>query len=255
MRFAIVEGKKAEATPRAKGVCPNCTSELIAKCGRVKVWHWAHKGNPPCDPWFESETEWHRTWKSCFPIDWQEVSHTDSVTGEKHIADVKTPFGLVIEFQHSPITPEERDAREKFYKKMIWIVNGNRAQSDLWYFERGLKLIDKDRRTFEIKWEGPSMLLHNWSDSSARVFFDFGGPELWRLLEFDKKSKIGSVKLALKISLQNFINEKVAGQRSELDEMQLTLLALKIQNNRSKGLPGFERYSARKRRKRGLRRF
>ena len=123
---------------------------------------------------------------------------------------------------------------------MIWIVDGNRAETDKLYFELGLKELDKDRNTFEIRWKGPSKLLHNWADSSARVFFDFGGPALWRLLEFDRKSNIGSVKLALKISLQNFINEKVTGQRSELDERQLTLLALKKRNNRSKGLPGFE---------------
>jgi hypothetical protein len=45
-RFAIVDGKKAEATPKAKGICPHCESEMIAECGRVKVWQWAHKGNP-----------------------------------------------------------------------------------------------------------------------------------------------------------------------------------------------------------------
>lgn len=95
MRFSIVDGEKAEAQPKAKGICPHCQSEMLAKCGRVKVWHWAHKGNPPCDPWWESETEWHREWKDRFPKEWQEITHIDPISGEQHIADVKNPFGQI----------------------------------------------------------------------------------------------------------------------------------------------------------------
>lgn len=75
MRFALVNGEKAEPQPGFRGICPNCQSEMVAKCGRVKVWHWAHKGQPSCDPWWELETQWHRSWKDHFPIDWQEVTH------------------------------------------------------------------------------------------------------------------------------------------------------------------------------------
>lgn len=54
------------------------------------MWHWAHKGRLPCDPWWEPETEWHRMWKDYFPSQNQEVVHFDAATGEKHVADVKT---------------------------------------------------------------------------------------------------------------------------------------------------------------------
>ena len=87
MRFAINNDIKIEATKGAKGICPSCGSELIAKCGEVKVNHWAHKGSRNCDPWWENEMEWHRSWKTNFPTEWQEVVHFDS-SGEKHIADV-----------------------------------------------------------------------------------------------------------------------------------------------------------------------
>lgn len=212
MRFAIVNGMKVEATPKAKGICSNCRSELIARCGRVKVWHWAHKGFPPCDPWWEAETKWHRNWKSCFPKEWQEVSHVDPVTGEKHIADVKTPFGLVIEFQHSPIKPEECASRERFYKKMIWVVDGNRAQSDRYYFEAGLRQLEKDRVKFQIRWEGPSGLLRNWSESRSKVFIDFGQEWFWKLVKFDQSTKIGTVEAVPKISLERYINERIGKQ-------------------------------------------
>jgi competence protein CoiA len=94
MRYAIVDETRVEARPKLRGTCPNCRAEMVAKCGHVKVWHWAHKGRPPCDPWWESETDWHRAWKDAFPTEWQEVCHIDPVTGEKHIADIKSPFGL-----------------------------------------------------------------------------------------------------------------------------------------------------------------
>jgi hypothetical protein len=124
MQFALVNGIKTQAMPGGKGICPCCESETIAKCGKYKIWHWSHKSQKNCDSWWENETEWHRQWKSYFPIENQEVVHKDIDSGEKHIADVKTFNGMVIEFQNSPINVEELKARENFYKRVIWIVNG-----------------------------------------------------------------------------------------------------------------------------------
>jgi competence CoiA-like predicted nuclease len=114
MQFALVNGIKTEAMPGGKGICPCCESETIAKCGKYKIWHWSHKSQKNCDSWWENETEWHRQWKSYFPIENQEVVHKDIDSGEKHIADVKTFNGMVIEFQNSPINVEELKARENF---------------------------------------------------------------------------------------------------------------------------------------------
>jgi competence protein CoiA len=33
MKFVLINGEKAEANKGAKGFCPNCGAELIAKCG------------------------------------------------------------------------------------------------------------------------------------------------------------------------------------------------------------------------------
>ena len=65
-----------------------------------------------------------RIWKSYWSIEHQEVVHTDGLTGEKHIADVKNGSGLVLEFQNSATGHVERGARESFYRNMIWVVNG-----------------------------------------------------------------------------------------------------------------------------------
>lgn len=54
----------------------------------------------------------------------REVVQFDQITGEKHVADVKTIGGLVIELQHSAMSLEELRSREAFYGHMIWIVDG-----------------------------------------------------------------------------------------------------------------------------------
>lgn len=179
MKYALQLEERVEATPKSTGVCPCCGSEMIAKCGNRKVWHWAHKTKQTCDHWWESETQWHREWKNRFPHDWQEVIHLAD-SGEKHIADVKTPDGLVIEFQHSYISSEERLYREKFYSNMIWIVDGRRTKNDL----KRLVKLHEDARTppwyywregNEIKIYDPEWYLPKaWLTSRVKVYFDFG---------------------------------------------------------------------------------
>jgi len=130
MKFALVDGIKKEPSPNLKGVCCNCGSITQAKCGTRKVWHWAHVTLQHCDPWWEGETEWHRLWKGYFPCQNQEVIHFDDETGEKHIADIKTDNGMVIEVQNSPMNELEMLSREHFYKEMMWIVNGEKFKNN-----------------------------------------------------------------------------------------------------------------------------
>src|SRR5262245_49311923 len=118
MKIALVDGNRLEARPGLSGKCPYCQSAMIAKCGERRVWHWAHRGVLKCDHWWENETEWHRNWKNNFPVEWQEVIHT-AENGEKHIADVKTASGRIVEFQHSHLEPVERRSREAFYEPML----------------------------------------------------------------------------------------------------------------------------------------
>jgi len=193
MKFAIVEGIKSEPRPKLRGVCTHCEAEMIAKCGNFKVWHWAHKSREMCDPWWEDESIWHRDWKGCFDDDWQEITHQDSTTAERHIADVKNPFGLVVEFQYSPISHEERQSRELFYENMVWVVNGQRGL-DKNYFFMGLQgPIQNDPLAYQVGWWSKSRLFHNWAHSKVKVFFDFGDDNLWRLVSFDAEKKVAIV--------------------------------------------------------------
>jgi hypothetical protein len=183
MKFALINGVRQEAQRNLSGQCPACDQAMIAKCGDVKVWHWAHKGRRKCDPWWENETEWHRAWKGQFPKECQEIVHKAD-NGVKHIADVKTDQGWVIEFQHSRIEPEERRSRDTFYPKLVWVVDGARLKRDRKQFQNALAksiFTYSNLRAWKIS-PDECVLLKEWADSLAHVFFDFGGETLWLLL-------------------------------------------------------------------------
>ncbi|PKP33277.1 MAG: hypothetical protein CVT99_02155 [Bacteroidetes bacterium HGW-Bacteroidetes-16] len=225
MKYAIVEGKKTEALKGGRGICPCCNSELIAKCGDVKINHWAHKGNRNCDHWWENETEWHRKWKGLFPVECQEVVHLDE-NGEKHIADVRTETGLVIEFQHSFINPEERRSRIGFYQKLIWVVDGLRRIKDK---PRFIKVIEEGRTSllnnliiFLVEFPEESRIIKEWVNCDVPVFFDFQEPErLWFL------SPISTIDMAyiIQINRNYFINSCENGRIEDLVDKVVTIIS------------------------------
>jgi len=112
-----------------------CGSSMVAKCGPRVMHHWAHFGRRNCDPWWENETQWHRAWKSQFPVECREVVHVAN-DGEIHRADIKTPTGIVIEVQHSAMTDAERLSREAFYQNMVWVIDGTpfKQNFDLYHY-------------------------------------------------------------------------------------------------------------------------
>ena len=195
MRFAFVNGVKTEALPKLIGICPCCGGETVAKCGRFKIHHWAHKDKTTCDPWWENESEWHRGWKSYFSVECQEVVFK-SANGERHIADVYTPNHWVIEVQSYSIDDQEARAREAFYGQMVWIINGSKSEFDKTYFNLSLHgPYSEDRRLYGIQWYGRGKLLAKWSTATKHVFLDFGGDVVWQLLKYDPKTKNGEVRV------------------------------------------------------------
>lgn len=179
MKYASVNGERREAEPKLRGACPNCEREVVPKCGQTRIWHWSHKGKLECDRWWEPETEWHRAWKSFFPREWQEVIQTAD-DGERHIADVKNANGCVLELQHSPIDPDERLSRERFYQPMIWVVDGLRYKRDLATFrqvvERGQIVTDKPLRIWSPLTDKAG-IFQRWAPIHWPVFIDFGDEE------------------------------------------------------------------------------
>ena len=206
MRFALVDNQRASPQPGLLGVCCYCGRRMISKCGRYVRWHWAHERRSSCDPWQENETEWHMAWKDRFPKEFQEVIHIDDMTKEKHIADVKTGAGTVVEVQHSRISDSELQSREDFYGNMIWIVD---ARDKHGWFLLGTSSdpIGHDPLCYHFEWWSRGTLVKRWSEARKPVFFDtlfrskytegieLGSDNhaLWRLLEFDTKTNRGVI--------------------------------------------------------------
>lgn len=189
MRYALVNGESCEAERGLSGECRGCGKPMLARCGTVRIKHWAHKGKITCDPWLKDKTEWHIKWQDQFPKPWQEFRLVAD-NGELHIADVKTIKDWVIEFQHSPLAQEERQARTDFYRKLVWVVDGLRRKRDKVKFFESLSEVasvsnpqSPVRRIFKVSWDDCA-LLRDWSGTSTPVFFDFGDEDsmLWCLL-------------------------------------------------------------------------
>lgn len=207
MQYALIDNNKVLPRKGFRGICQCCGNEVIAKCGQYKIDHWAHKTLEGCDPWWETETEWHRNWKNKFPAICHEQIMYDPITNEKHIADVCTLKNNVIEFQHSSIKPEETLARETFYikdgRKMIWVVDGdtglNKGNFDI--SRPGRLRLNGD---INFTWYSTSKIFDKWIKSKAYVLFDFHDGALWYLKQFDPISK--EVCLNLR-SIEDFINK------------------------------------------------
>lgn len=187
MIFAFVAGDRVAASPDVKGetaTCPLCGSRVIAKCGQIKAWHWAHESMADCDPWSEGETEWHLEWKMLFQAmgEFSGPSVEIEKTIGNHRADIVVD-GCVVELQHSPISTEEVHERENFYgSRMCWIVDALKAVSggrftarSSWHYGLSGETIDRDWHSYSwkhrIKWiEKCSRLV--WLDVSSQFIPD-----------------------------------------------------------------------------------
>lgn len=186
---------------------------MIAKCGIQRIPHWAHRSKRSCDSWYEPEKLWHRNWKNLFPPEWQEVVLWDR-TGERHIADVRTTHGLTIEFQHSPIRPPERGARERFYKNMVWVVDGARLTRDWPRFATNFSTLREIMKGFFLCPYPEVLFPRSWIDSTVPVLFDFaavageggapvGSQLLWCLLP----GRVSGQAVLISLSREDFVRE------------------------------------------------
>lgn len=115
-----VDEKENEVYPIKgyRAICPICHTAVTSKMYRAKKPHFAHISNRDCDKWSEGETEWHYSWKELVRNGFYErVIYP-------HRADILGNNNTVIELQHSPISGDNIEQREKFYGEMIWLLDG-----------------------------------------------------------------------------------------------------------------------------------
>jgi hypothetical protein len=114
---AANDGSRVLPSPGAKARCPSCKRPVYARCGKVKVWHWAHRGDRACARNSKGETFWHLAWKLRVPPQAREVPRG----GLR--ADIVGRHGRVVELQHSRIDPRVVDYREETYGDMAWLFD------------------------------------------------------------------------------------------------------------------------------------
>ena len=179
MEYALVNGEKTTAIHSAKGVCLCCGADVFAKCGPQRVWHWAHKNKEECNySNKEVKKQWHIDWQNQFPLDWREVRCPED--NPIHIADIKTPDELVVEFQHSYISAGDRLAREQFHTNMIWVVDGTRLKYDFKRFTKNIEnmqpfIISNSEIPFSlytVNWVD-EILPKSWLSATVPLYFDF----------------------------------------------------------------------------------
>lgn len=239
MKYALVDGQPRAALPGFRGECAICSEPVIPKSGTIRVAHWAHLSGDGVDHRWERETPWHRDWKECFPGEWHEVIHQAS-DGKRHIADVKTEHGRVIEFQNSPISEDERRSREEFYRPMWWVVNGRRLTRDRpRFFEMLRRGAIRGVKPLALSVHVDScMLLQKWADSRVSVFFDFGeneepsdmfhfgAPVLWA----SRLRRTNGTAALIPVYRENFVKAAISGtpikgiDYSEAFERELSIL-------------------------------
>ena len=159
MHFAIDEkGNRINAIFAEKGkkyICPECGGTVILKYGEIKEPHFAHYGCECTDSWHYDMSEWHLSKQEYFDEQYREVVCTDG--RRSHRADILKD-GVVLEFQHSPITAEEFNDRNSFYMslgyKVVWVFDvEEQIENEDLYFEE-----TKNNRD-QMRWKYPKQVL------------------------------------------------------------------------------------------------
>ena len=158
--FYAVDSKGNDITPDDMSeftpyICKRCKQIVIPKRGEIRAHHFAHKSSDndlvrECDR-LQKEfdigmSEWHREWQAMFSD-----GEKEKWFEKKHRADVYLPKeDIIIEFQHSDLTPRMFVERSVFYTKrgmkIIWLFDLRD------YYNNGLlRLLDDDELSEDIR--------------------------------------------------------------------------------------------------------
>lgn len=111
--------------------CPDCNGILIAKRGKLKIWHWAHKSNNThCG---HTETNWHLAMKlAYYNFNNWEIEVPIDIKGKKFRVDtMNKDTNNIREFVHclSPYYFDKHIALKQDGKNILWILDGEKFVS------------------------------------------------------------------------------------------------------------------------------
>ncbi len=187
--YALRGEKIVTAAPSLVGLCPSCAGSVLAKCGDVKVWHWAHEARD-CDPWSEPMSAWHLGWQARADRDTVEI--TIDRDGVRHRADVVLRDGAILEIQRSPISVGEIAERERFYGRMAWLFDASQWIKNVdgpWPWGS-----DDDPRYRWVSKPAGLPVRFGWSCArpshraiAAPIFWDVGDGWVWKVRRFPNR--------------------------------------------------------------------
>ncbi|MCB9841156.1 MAG: hypothetical protein H6809_05870 [Phycisphaeraceae bacterium] len=125
MLYATLDGKRIRPVRGMRATCPTCGEAVEAKCGQIKVHHWAHRSGSACAQSADM-CEWHVNWQM------QVIPEATEVVLPPRRADLRGNDGVVIELQHSAISTEEIASREAHYGHMVWMFDATERFS-IWF--------------------------------------------------------------------------------------------------------------------------
>ena len=199
MLYAIAEDgtKILPAYSGQHAICPGCRGEVIARCGRINIWHWGHVSGVDCDTWAEPLSLWHLQWQSYLAQQGAEIEVTMERGGTTHRADAVLKNGTVVELQHSSISVDEIEKREKFYGNLIWIFDA----IDAYEKDRFDLRMKEGYQTFRWKHARKSI-----AHASKPVRLDLGDGWIMNLKKMSKDSPCGGwgvIKFVPGVSVEN----------------------------------------------------
>lgn len=178
MLYATVNGERQRAQRGIAASCPSCNAPMLAKCGEIVIWHWAHLSSKDCDEWASGETDWHLAWKGRFQKSQVEVivkrrDYRGEWSESFHRTDVLSARGHAIEFQHSSISTENIRKRNDFYRTVIWVFDAREP-----YDDDRLKFRDK-KTHWTFKWNWPrKTIVAAWTPPWT-IYLDTGADGLF----------------------------------------------------------------------------
>lgn len=110
---------RRKAAPGLRGSCSDCGETLVARCGEINIWHWAHEAGASMCVGSGQESAWHAAWKLWAA---NTIGAATEVPDGRHRADIVTLDGRVIELQSGYLDARAIAAREEQYgDRLTWI--------------------------------------------------------------------------------------------------------------------------------------
>jgi hypothetical protein len=190
LSYAYPNNPGADLVPGARAICGECIEYriLIAKCGEINRWHWAHESGGNICSGSDGEGAWHRAWKQ-----WA-ANHGATVewVTNPHRADIVWPDGRIYELQSDYLDATSIRAREDHYgDRLTWIYRITAGR-----FER---LSNIGGGWFRWNRPAPSMAMHTapviWhlNDRLYRTTIKFAGDEVHVRFASGEPDKYGPV--------------------------------------------------------------